>query len=239
MSALIDHASMSGRVAAVRTIGMIPERRDRSLPIIAMLAGLTLLGSIAFLPSPEEKVAVLMAVGQYDKAISVLYEVEQGRELNGYEAHALNRLYLLTEQEQAAIDLLDRQAAFPDRVAWSLVERAKIYRALGDYRSEAASLSRLFEIDATALVYRRLLIIYRLLGQFEDEVRIVELGTKAGLSTQSDLERRERILSGLISSRTSVVWQNPSSGKLKLHETETPPAGQMIGSVQEEEGSEA
>jgi DNA-binding SARP family transcriptional activator len=185
------------------------ENANRSLVAVVLLAGVTLLGMIALLPSTEEKAAVLMAEQRYDKAVDLLEDLEERDGLNRYEMFMLTRLYLLSGRNESAIDLLERKVAATSDNEWAIQQLIELYRANRDFEGEVRMLQRRYGLDGNEDDYRRLLGLYRLAGRYNDERALLRAAADKGQASAADLERLARLDAGAVQNAKAVVWAAP------------------------------
>lgn len=204
-----------------RSATAIPVRPDRTLLAIGLLAIAVLAGSIAMLPSPEEKAAGLMAEGRYDDAIQILVSLEDERSLNAYEGYTLFKLYMLTRAPRSAVALIDSQPALQADNAWALRQISDLFRQVRDLPGEADVLRRLYDVNPNDADFSRLRILYRLLGDRAREASLLEQAIIAGRSDPSLLDRLAYLKSGNDWGVEAAVWVAPTGQYFEL--VNTPP----------------
>jgi tetratricopeptide (TPR) repeat protein len=202
-----------------------PARRDGTLVAITLLAAAALAGTIALLPSSEEKAQGLMASGRYDDAIVMLVAVEAERPLDAYESYLLFHLYMVTQQPNGAATLLDREPALQADNAWALRQISDLYRATGNIPGEASTLRRLYDFSPTDTDFARLRILYRLTGDFANESSLLSQAIAAGRTEPSNVERLAYLRSLPSSGGQVAVWVAPGG---KFRELATPWPSQVL-----------
>lgn len=174
-----DHAEiMAQRPAAVGQVET--EKPDRTLATIVVLAGLALAGTLALLPSSEEKAAGLFEEARYDEAIALLVSLEDQRALNAYEDFMLFKLYVLTKQPDRAAAVLDQDVEMQVDLGWALEQLVALYREKRDYAGEASVLRRLYDSNPTDAAFQRLRALYRLTGDVAGEASLLQSAIAAG-----------------------------------------------------------
>lgn len=186
------------------------DRPDRSLAAICLLAALSLVGTIALLPSTEEKAAALIADKKYDQAITMLTDLDQGKGLNSYEAFMLAQLYTLSGQKDAAVHFLERQLAAAPDSTWALQQLADLYRSERQFPEEALALRQLYALDPQPERFDRLRELYRLLGDVRGEQELLTQAVAAGHASETDVKRLDYLRSGGTSSGQSFLWTDNS-----------------------------
>ena len=205
----------------------VATRRDGTLIAIVLLAAAALAGTIALLPSSEEKAQGLMADGRYDDAIQMLVAVEDERPLDAYEGYMLFRLYMLTRQPDGAAVLLDREPALQANNAWALRQLTDLYRETGNIHGEASILRRLYDISPTDADFARLRILYRLTGDLANEASLLSQAIAAGRSEKVHTDRLAYLNALPSSGSQAAIWVAPSG---KFSDFATPPPFQVLAS---------
>lgn len=185
-------------------------RHDGTLIAIVLLAVAALAGTIALLPSSEEKAQGLMADGRYGDAIQMLVAVENERPLDAYEGYLLFRLYMLTRQPDGAAVLLDREPALLADNAGALRQLSDLYHQAGNIYGEASILRRLYDVSPTDADFARLRILYRLTGDLANEASLLSQAIAAGRSEKVHVERLAYLNALPLSRGQAVVWVAPS-----------------------------
>ncbi len=185
-------------------------RQDGTLIAIVLLAMATLAGTIALLPSSEEKAQGLMAEGRYGDAIEMLVSVEDERPLDAYEGYLLFRLYMLTRQADGAAALLNREPALQTDNAWALRQLSDLYRQTGNIQGEASTLRRLYDISPTDTDFARLRVLYRLTGDVDNEASLLAQAIAAGRTDKVYVERLAYLMALPASGTKAAVWVAPS-----------------------------
>lgn len=206
---------------------LAPDRRDGTLIAIVLLAMATLAGTIALLPSFEEKAQGLMADGRYGDAIEMLVAVEDERPLDAYEAYLLFRLYMSTRQPDGAAALLDREPALQTDNAWALRQLSDLYHEAGNIRGEASILRRLYDISPTDADFVRLRILYRLTGDLANEASLLSQAITAGRTEKVHADRLAYLMALPASGSQAAIWVAPSG---KFSGLVTPPPFQVLAS---------
>ena len=183
-----------------------PDRADHTLLAIIILAALALAGTIALLPSPEEKAAGLIAERRYDEAIQMLVSQDEQHGLNAYEGFMLSQLYVLAKQPDKAKGLLEAEASSQADNSWALRQLVMLYRQSGDFAGEATSLRRLYDGAGTPEEFQRLRVLYRLLGDKDGEASLLERAVALGHASGSDISRLDTLITRPANSSLSAVW---------------------------------
>lgn len=202
-----------------RAATAIPMRPDRTLLVIGLLAVAVLAGSIAMLPSSEEKAAGLMAEGRYADAIQILASIEGNRPLDAYEGYTLFKLYMLTRQPQKAVALIDNEPALQADNAWALRQISDLFRQVRDLGGEADALRRLYDVSPNDADFTRLRILYRLLGDRAREASLLQQAIMAGRSDPSLLDRLAYLQSADGWGVEAAVWVAPAGQYSELVNT--------------------
>ena len=210
---------MSARVEAetyrpARRVAAEPARSDRTLFAIMALALLALAGTIALLPSTEEKAQGLLAEGRYGDAIEMLVGVEDERPINAYERYMLFKLYMLTRQPQSAAMLLEQASGLQVDKVWALRQVSDLYRQMRDPVGEAAILRQLYDLNPAETEFARLRALYRLLGDSSGEASLLAQAIAAGEAAPVHLDRLAYLRSQPAAGGLAAVWVAPSSSFL-------------------------
>lgn len=184
----------------------VVDKPDRTLAAIVVLAGLALAGTLALLPSSEEKAAGLFEEARYDEAISLLVSLEGQRTLNAYEDFMLFKLFVLTKQPDRAVALLDQHADLQVDYNWALEQLTGLYRESRDYAGEASVLRRLYDANPTDIAFQRLRALYRLTGDVEGETSLLQRAIASGQAGSAHLERLSYLESLPRTGGSSALW---------------------------------
>ncbi|MFP9136234.1 tetratricopeptide repeat protein [Devosia sp. XGJD_8] len=182
------------------------DRPDRTLAAIVVLAGLALAGTLALLPSSEEKAAGLFEEERYDEAITLLVSLEDQRALNAYEDFMLFKLYVLTKQPDMAAALLEQEGELQFERIWALEQLAALYREGRDYAGEATVLRRLYDASPSDAAFQRLRALYRLTGNVEGEASLLQGAIAAGQAGSPHAERLSYLQSLPQAGGSSALW---------------------------------
>jgi hypothetical protein len=186
-----------------------PPPRDRTLMAIVVLGLLALAGTIALLPSSEEKAEGLLAEGRYGDAIEMLVGVEDERSLNAYESYLLFKLYLLARQPDSAAMLLEVEPALQVDNVWALRQLSDLYRQDRNIVGEASTLRQLYDISPTDTDFARLRILYRLTGDASREASLLAQAIAAGRTDRAHLDRLAYLQTHGATGR-AALWVSPS-----------------------------
>jgi tetratricopeptide (TPR) repeat protein len=186
------------------------EKTDRTLLAIVVLAAISLAGTIALLPSSEEKAAGLVAEGRYQDAISLLVDLDGERGLNAYEGFMLARLYVLAGERDKATVVLEEEAASQAENSWALRQLADLYRQSRNFGGEASALRRLYDANASNELFDRLRVLYRLTGDAENEASLIEHAIGAGNTSPGLADRLTYLQSVTQLGSRSTVWASGS-----------------------------
>lgn len=189
-----------------RSSPLAPARPDRTLLAIALLAVMSLAGTLALLPGIEEKAEGLLAEGRYADAIDMLEDVVTDRPLNGYEGYMLFKLYMLAQRPDEAALLLARQPSLQVDDASALRQISDLYRQLGDIGGEASVLRQLYDANPTDADFARLRVLYRLTGDSANEASLLTHAIAAGRSDRISTERLTYLQTLTPASPTAAVW---------------------------------
>lgn len=221
-----DPAELDGPKPVYRTLP-VASRHDRTLIAIVLLAAVAFVGTIALLPSSEEKAQGLMADGRYGDAIQMLVAVEDERSLDAYERYLLFKLYLLARQPDGAAVLLDSEPALQADIGWALRQLSDLYREAGNIGGETSMLRRLYDLSPTDTDFARLRILYRLTGDLANEASLLSRAIAAGRSEKVHVERLAYLSTLPLDGGQVAVWIAPSGRFSDLSAT---PEAQVIAS---------
>lgn len=188
----------------------VTARPDRSLLAIVVLAVLALAGTIALLPSLEEKAEGLLADGRYGDAIEMLVAVEDERPLNAYEGYMLFKLYMLNKEPDSAAMLIEQEPALQVDNAWALRQLSDRYREVRNIAGEARALRQLYDVSPTDADFARLRILYRLSGDVASEASLLEQAMAAGRIGKVHGERLAYLRTLPATGSHAAVWIAPS-----------------------------
>lgn len=156
---------MPNRASGVATAaaGAFPRphdpRRSSLFEVIAlaMLAGF---GALAMLPSPTEKMAVLVAEERYPEAISLLEDKARRLPLSDYETFSLATLYRRTGETERAAQMLEELALRLPHSRPVLTELADIYHTTARPADELRVLVKSYALAPAPEVGKRLLRLF-------------------------------------------------------------------------------
>jgi hypothetical protein len=205
-----DPANLDDLKPVQYTSVIAPPRRDRTLLAIVVLGLLALAGTIALLPSSEEKAEGLLAEGRYGDAIEMLVGVEDERPLNAYESYLLFKLYMLTRQPDSAAMLIQVEPALQTDNAWALRQLSDLYRQNRNVVGEASILRQLYDVSPTDTDFARLRILYRLMGDGSGEASLLTRAIAAGRTDQAHLDRLAYLQTHSVTGSRAAMWTSPS-----------------------------
>lgn len=198
-----------------------PARPDLTLVATVMLAFIALAGTIALLPSSEEKAEGLLVEGRYDDAIEMLVAVEDERPLNAYEGYVLFKLYLLTGQADDGAILLNREPALQGNRNWALRQLSDLYHEAGNVRGEISVLRELYDAGPTDADFIRLRLLYRLTGDVDNEASLLSQAIASGRTDKVHVDRLAYLKTLQQSGTQAAVWVAPASSFSGLATTTT------------------
>lgn len=218
---------MSGRTESqdpkhlYRSVPVSPKRPDRTLMAILLLAAVSLAGTLALLPGPEEKAEGLLAEGRYTDAINMLVDLEDERPLNGYEGYMLFKLYMLArEPDKASLLIAQRPDLQVDNIE-ALRQLADLYRQMGDVRGEVVTLRQIYDATPSDEDFARLRVLYRLSGDTAGEASLLAKEISTGQLDRVSLARLAYLQTVSPTSVRAALWIAPS-GSFRRFEIEQP-----------------
>lgn len=149
--------------------GPTENARTNSIIEIVALAGLSVLGVLALLPSADEKTAALIADKRFPQAISLLESRARQLPLNNFEVFSLARLYRQTGDDAKALPMLEQMLNAEPGSAFVLRELADLYRAQNRPADELGTLLQLFQAAPDGATNDRLVALYRQRGDTAGE----------------------------------------------------------------------
>ena len=91
---------------------------------------------------------------------------------------------------------------------WAREDLAAIYRSNRLYADEARILAQSFTLAPTPTEFRRLIVLYRLLGDRSGELATLETARTADLTDATDLERLDHLLNQPSPAEAIATWQS-------------------------------
>jgi hypothetical protein len=178
---------------------------EHSLVLVVITIAITMLAATAMLPNTEEKAQVLLSQGRVDDAIA-LYESRRAvASLNPFEAYSLATIYAGNARTFGLAGLLEEEIAIRPDSIWALDMLLPLYRHRGENANEARVLLRIFTHAPKESDFRRLITLYRLLGDREGERSTLERAKAQNMASTEDLERLRYLTSPNLA--PAAVWR--------------------------------
>lgn len=187
------------------------EAPERSLVMIVIIIAITMLAAIAMLPNTEEKAQVLLSRGQVGEAIALYERKRDSAWLDPFETYSLANLYAAKGRDRDLVALLEAEIARRPASDWARTLLTTHYREQGDMGDEARILFQSFARTPTQADFRRLIALYRLLGDRDGERATLTLARAENLTQPSDLERLDTLNSPMASTVPSAVWRSAAA----------------------------
>lgn len=190
--------------------GLLPkwETPERSLLLVMIIVVMTILAAIAMLPNTEEKAQVLISQGRFEDAVSLYEQKRDTVRLNPFETYSLANLYQSASRFEALEALLEDEIVRRPDSDWARTMLAGLFRDEGRLNEEAQALSAVFTRLPNQADYRRLIVLYRLLGDRDGERATIEIGRAEQMATPSDLRRLDTLSSPQADAAPSVLWRS-------------------------------
>lgn len=184
------------------------ETPERSLVLVMIIVVMTTLAAIAMLPNAEEKAQVLISQGRPDDAIALFEQKREIGRLNPFEAYSLAGLYRSSGRSDALEDFLKQEIVRQSDDDWARAMLVALYRDQGRLNDEAEALSDVMARTPSSTDFRRLVVLYRLLGDRDGERAALEIGRREKLATPADLRRLDTLNSPQADAAPSVLWRS-------------------------------
>lgn len=188
------------------------EQPQRSLALVIVIVTMTTLAAIALLPNTEEKAQVLVSQGRVEDAVGLFERKREVTPLNPFETYSLAGLYARQNRGDDLLALLENEIVRRPGSDWAHFMLVSLYRDRGEIANEARILFQTFTHAPKAPDYRRLIAIYRVLGDRAGERSTLEWAKARGLASPADFDRLIYLNSPQAEAATPTEW-NAAKGQ--------------------------
>ncbi|MFD2648848.1 tetratricopeptide repeat protein [Devosia albogilva] len=162
--------------------------------LLAIALGvLTIAGAFAMLPGTEEKAVAMISEGRTNEALKLLEASRADGEFTSHERSLLAELYLDRGELAHAAALLEHLANDPVHAGSALPRLTALYGQVHDQRRQLEAARRLYDLRPTQALYDELRLLYRLMGEWQGELSLLDRAIKAGHASSDDILRWQHL----------------------------------------------